>query len=124
MKLLLADDDSFLLDMYAVKFVEAGHEVTAVRDGAEALAVLRKGTIFDGVLLDMIMPGLSGLELLRAIQKEGLGGKSCKCVVLSNQGEREDISAATAAGAVGYIVKAQAMPSEVVEKVTQMLTSA
>ncbi len=124
MRLLLADDDSFLLDMYAVKFIEAGHEVTAVRDGTEALAALRKGAVFDGVLLDMVMPGLSGLELIAVIKKEGLGGKDCKCLVLSNQGEQEDISAATKAGAAGYIVKAQAMPSEVVEKVTKMLTAA
>lgn len=123
MKLLLVDDDSFLLDMYTVKFTEAGHEVIAVKDGDQALAILRRGDIFDGMLLDLVMPGLSGLELLRTIKTEHLGGKECKCIVLSNQGERSGIDVAKEAGAVGYIVKAESMPGEVVEKVTRMVTS-
>jgi CheY-like chemotaxis protein len=123
MKLLLADDDTFLLDMYVVKFTEAGHEVVAVKDGDQALAILRQGGIFDGVLLDMVMPGVGGLDLMQAIKKEQLGGKDCKYIVLSNQGEQVDINIAKEAGAVGYIVKATSMPSEVVEKVTRMLTT-
>ena len=121
MKLLLTDDDSFLLDMYAVKFVAAGYEVVAVKDGEAALAVLREGATFDVILLDMVMPGMSGVELLRTITKEHLGGDTCKYIVLSNQGERPDIAAAKEAGAIGYIVKAELMPSEVVEKVTHMV---
>ena len=121
MKLLLTDDDSFLLDMYTVKFVAAGYEVVAVKDGAAALALLRDGATFDVILLDMVMPGMSGLELLRTIAKEHLGGDTCKCIVLSNQGEQSDITAAQEAGAMGYIVKAESMPSEVVEKVTRMV---
>ena len=124
MKLLLADDDSFLLDMYTVKFTEAGHEVLAVRDGERALAALREGAPFDGAVLDMVMPGVSGLEVVRSIKEERLGGKNCKCIMLTNQGEEPDVAAAKEAGAVGYIVKAQTMPSEVVEKVTRMLTAA
>lgn len=121
MKLLLADDDSFLLDMYAVKFTEAGHQVVAVKDGDRALEILRKGDTFDGILLDLIMPGLSGIELLNVIKKEKLGGDKCAYIVLSNQGEQSDIAAAKEAGAVGYIVKAESMPSEVVEKVTHLI---
>ena len=123
MKLLLADDDSFLLDMYTVKFTEAGHAVTAVKDGDHALTVLREGAAFDAVLLDMVMPGLTGVELLQTIKKEKLGGPACKCIVLSNQGEQSDLAAAKEAGAIGYIIKAESMPSEVVEKVTSMLTA-
>jgi CheY-like chemotaxis protein len=123
MKILLVDDDGFLLDMYAVKFTNAGHEVTAVKDGDHALAVLREGGIFDGVVLDMVMPGLAGLELLQIIKKEHLGGKNCKCIVLSNQGDNSNIAVAKEAGATGYIVKANALPSEVIEKVTELLTA-
>lgn len=122
MKLLLADDDAFLLDMYTVKFVKAGHEVVAVKDGDQALALLRQGDTFDGLVVDMIMPGLSGVELLRTVKKESLGGKDCKYIVLSNQGDQSDINGAKEAGATGYIIKAESMPSEVVEKVTHLLT--
>lgn len=123
MKILLADDDSFLLDMYTVKFIKAGHEVVAVKDGDHALVTLRKGDTFDGVILDMVMPGITGLELLQTIKKENLGGPKCGSIVLSNQGEQADINAAKEGGAIGYIIKAESMPSEVVEKVTQLLTA-
>lgn len=123
MKILLADDDSFLLDMYTVKFIEAGHEVVAVKGGDQALAVLRQGEVFDGLVIDMVMPGVSGLELLRTIRKEQLCPQKCKSVVLSNQGEQSDINAAKEAGAAGYIIKAESMPSEVVEKVTRIVTA-
>lgn len=123
MKLLLADDDSFLLDMYAVKFIEAGYEVVAVKDGDQALALLRGGDVFDCLLLDMIMPGMSGVELLQTIKNEHLCENKCTYIVLSNQGEQADITAAREAGAAGYIVKAESLPSEVVEKVTRMVTA-
>lgn len=121
MKLLLADDDGFLLDMYTVKFTEAGHDVTAVKDGEQALEILRRGEKFDGIVIDMIMPGLSGLDLLKTLQKEKLCDADCTYVVLSNQSGGTDMAAAKEAGASGYIVKAEAMPSEVVEKVIGMI---
>ena len=121
MKLLLADDDSFLLDMYASKFTEAGYDVVAVKDAAEALAALRKDSGFDGVVIDMVMPGLSGVELLETIKKEKLCGEKCRYVMLSNRGDGAGIRAAKKAGAAGYIIKAEAMPSEVVEKVIRLI---
>jgi two-component system sensor histidine kinase RpfC len=122
MKLLLADDDTFLLDMYSTKFTEAGHEVVATKSGEQALATLRQGDTFDGIIMDMVMPGITGLDLLKTIKEEKLGGKDCKCIVLSNQGEQSDISAAKEAGAAGYIVKAESIPSKVVEKVIHILS--
>ncbi len=122
MKLLLADDDTFLLDMYSTKFTEAGHEVVATKSGEQALATLRQGDTFDGIIMDMVMPGITGLDLLKIIKEEKLGGKDCKCIVLSNQGEQSDISAAKEAGAAGYIVKAESIPSKVVEKVIHILS--
>lgn len=121
MKLLLADDDAFLLDMYATKFTEAGHEIVTAGNGEQALAKLRQGESFDGIVLDMVMPGVTGLDLLAAIKKEKLGGKA-KCIVLSNQGQESDMEAAKKAGAVGYIIKAEHVPSKVVEKVIHLLS--
>jgi len=71
---------------------------------------------FDVVIMDMVMPGMTGIELLQEIQKKPKKG-TCKYIVLSNQGEHTDIEAAEEAGADGYIIKAESIPSEVVTKV-------
>ena len=116
MKLLLVDDDAFLRDMYATKFGECGHAVDAADSAAAALAKLEKSSDFDVILLDMVMPGMSGLELITAI-KERFPAIKPLFIVLSNQGQSEDIREAMEAGANGYIIKAESIPSEVVRKV-------
>lgn len=119
MKLLLVDDDAFLRDMYATKFKEAGHAVSVAKSGQEALSFFENGESFDVVLLDMVMPGMTGTELLKSIMQYD-SGKKVKCIVLSNQGEQSDIDEAKKAGAVGYIVKAESIPSQVVTKVEEL----
>lgn len=116
MKILLVEDDGFLLDMYVAKFTEGGHTVDSAKSVEAALEKLRAGETFDVVLLDIVMPKLTGLDLLKAVSREKLGG-SPQCIVLSNQGEQSDIDAAKDAGAIGYIIKAETIPSEVVTKV-------
>lgn len=116
--ILIVDDDAFLLDMYAVKFTEAQFKVDTAKSVEEALQKLRGGATYDILLLDMIMPGLTGLDLLKAVKAESLGGNPVR-IVLSNQGEKTDIESATAEGAQGYIVKANVIPSEVVAKVRE-----
>src|SRR3990167_5376112 len=110
----LVDDDRFLLDLYAVKFKNSGHEVTVFGGGEDLLAALRKeGSVApNAILLDLIMPGVSGFEVLEAIRKEHLA-KVTKIIILSNQGQDSDIEKAKQLGADGYIVKASAIPSEV-----------
>lgn len=119
MKLLLVDDDAFLRDMYATKFSEEGHQVEVVKTGEDAIEKLQTLDV-DVVLLDMVMPGISGVELLTKIKAEKLGGDPA-CIVLSNQGEREDIDSAMAAGAKGYIIKAEMVPTEVVDRVNELI---
>lgn len=118
MKILLVDDDVFLRDMYATKFDESGHTVTVVETAEKALEALEKGK-FEVILLDMIMPGMSGVELLGEIHSRKLN-KGLTCIVLSNQGGKEEIEAAMQAGAKGYIIKAELIPSEVVKEVTKL----
>jgi CheY-like chemotaxis protein len=115
MKILLVDDDIFLRDMYATKFSEIGDEVTSAEDGTQALTQLAAKT-FDVIIMDMVMPKMSGIELLKAIKDADLA-RGAKCIVLSNQGEESDITAAYVQGAIGYIIKAELIPSEVVAKV-------
>ena len=56
MKILLVDDDNFLRDMYATKFLECGHDVTPAENAADALRILESDKLFDLMLVDMIMP--------------------------------------------------------------------
>ena len=112
-RIYLVDDDRFLLDLYAVKFKNAGHEVSVFGGGEELLTALRKGDAApDAILLDLIMPGIGGFEALETIRKEHLAQGS-KIIILSNQGQDSDIERAKQFAADGYIIKASAIPSEV-----------
>ena len=66
MKILLVDDDAFLRDMYATKFGELGDEVDTAKDGAEGLRRLSENK-YEVILLDLVMPGLSGVDLIEAV---------------------------------------------------------
>src|SRR3989344_1836471 len=113
-RVYLVDDDRFLLDLYAVKFKNAGHDVSVFSSGEDFLAALRKpgAAAPDAVLLDIIMPGMDGFEVLGTLRKEQLA-KGTKIIILSNQGQDSDIEKAKQLAADGYIVKASAIPSEV-----------
>lgn len=114
-RIFLVDDDRFLLDLYAAKFKNAGHEVQVFDGGETLLSALRKGSEVgqpDAILLDLIMPGMTGFEALEAIRKERLAPQS-KIIVLSNQGQDSDIEKAKSFAVNGYIIKASAIPSEV-----------
>ena len=119
-QLLLVDDDAFLRDMYALKFTESGYQVQNAPTGHQALKLIAQSPQLDVILLDMVMPGLSGVELIEQI-KELFPDLPAACVVLSNQGDESDIAAATQAGAAGYIIKAEAIPSDVVKQVTKII---
>ncbi len=120
MKILLVDDDGFLRDMYATKFISSGYEVEAADGSAAAITKLEQGNKYDLALLDMIMPGTSGVELLKII-KERFDAQIKYAIFLTNQGQEEDIREATEAGAIGYIIKAEAIPSEVVKRVEEII---
>ena len=120
-KIYLTDDDRFLLDMYAVKFKAAGHEVTAFQGGNLLLEALRRGDAPDAVLLDIVMPEIDGFEVMEAIRKEKLGGPNTKFIILSNQGQPQDLEKGAALKVDGYIIKASAIPSEVFSETVRII---
>lgn len=119
-KLLLVDDDEFLLDMYSMKFREAGFTIDIASSGAAALEKIKKNT-YDVVLLDIVMPAMDGFEVLTELKKENALG-SAIIIVLSNLGQKEDIERGMQLGATDYVIKAHFTPREVVEKVQYQLS--
>ncbi|MBI5004621.1 MAG: response regulator [Candidatus Lloydbacteria bacterium] len=119
-KVFIVDDDKFLLDMYALKFSEVGFSVCAAGSGADVLDKLNEGFVPDIILLDIVMPGMDGFELLKNIKEKKLV-PSAKIIILSNIGQESDIERGKKLGANGYIVKASVTPTEVVEKVKEVL---
>ena len=120
-KVLIIDDDKFLLDMYTIKFKQDGFDVTACLEAERALDRIREGLIPDVILSDISMPSMDGFMFLEELNKNHLAEKSKK-IVLSNKGEKPDIDKAVSLGACGYIIKASVIPSEVVEKVKAVLS--
>jgi len=117
----IVEDDKFLLDMYVLKFSEYKFDVVTSFGGEEALKKIKEGKLNpDVMLLDLVMPGISGFELLETIRKENLL-ENTAIIILSNLGQKEDIDKGMSLGADGYIVKASATPSEVVEKVRDII---
>lgn len=121
-KLLLVDDDAFLRDMYAIKFGQSDYDVHIAETAHQALSLIDQTPDFDVILLDMVMPGMSGVELMEEIKNVAPDMSAC-CIVLSNQGQESDIAAAKAAGAAGYIIKAEAIPSDVVTQVAALVSN-
>lgn len=119
-KILIIDDDNFLIDMYALKFTESHFEVESALGPDAALEKLGSGFVPDIILLDVVMPKMDGFELLERINKERLAPQAVK-IILSNRGQKSDIERGKELGAAGYIVKASATPSEVITHVLDIV---
>jgi CheY-like chemotaxis protein len=119
-KILIVDDDSFLLDMYALKFSQNNFDVFTSSSGVQALEKLTGGLRPEIILMDIIMPEMDGFEMLEKINKDNLSPGSTK-IVLSNKSEQADIDRGNSLGIAGYIVKANSTPAEVIDQVTGIL---
>ena len=119
-KILIVDDDGFLLDMYAFKFSQNEFEVHTAGGGADAIQKLKDGLKPDIILMDIIMPEMNGFEMFEKINTENLSPDSIK-IILSNKGQQEDIDRGMALGAAGYIIKVNSTPVEVIDSVMKIL---
>jgi CheY-like chemotaxis protein len=119
-KILIVDDDGFLLDMYALKFSQNDFEVYAASGAAQALEKLKDGLLPDVMLMDIIMPDMNGFEMLAEINKQNLCA-NCVKIVLSNKSQQSDIDEGNRLGVAGYIVKANSTPTEVIDQVVNIL---
>ena len=122
LSILFVDDDKFLIDMYALKFSKNNFEVPTAQNPDNALKLVRDGLDPDILLLDIVMPGMDGLEFLDQLRKEGLI-KKATVIMLTNQGLPDDIARAKKLNVDGYIIKATTIPSEVLSEVNKIYLS-
>jgi len=118
-KILLIEDDPFLLSMYATKFELEGFEIIFAEDGEKALKVANKEKP-DIILLDVLLPKMDGFEVLKELKKNE-ETKAVPVILLTNLSQRDDVEKGLALGAVDYLIKAHFMPTEVVEKIKKVL---
>ncbi len=116
---LLIEDDAFLARIYAQKFEEAGYGVHVAGTGEEGLtlALRDKPSI---LVLDILLPGMDGFEVLEKL-KQDAATQQIPVVVLSNLGQKEDVDKATNLGAAGYLIKAHALPQDLLRKANEIL---
>jgi len=119
-KILIVDDDSFLLDMYALKFSQNNFEVHTAIDGAQAIEQLKGGLDPEIILLDIIMPNMDGFEMLEKM-KQGKLSPDSTIIILSNKSQQQDIDRGNMLGVAGYIIKSNSTPAEVIDQVTKIL---
>ena len=120
-KILLLDDEKFLLFMYKMKFEKAGYEVAAYDDADSALSALREGYDPDVILFDITMPNSrSGYEFIETVRKERLARHSLK-IALTNEGQDAEKSRLAELGTNAHLLKSNYIPSEIVTTVTSMV---
>jgi len=118
--IIIVDDDDFLVNMYVTKFSSLGVNVEVCKSAQALLEKLRAGEKANIILLDIVMPEMSGIEALRKMREEKLG-EGIPVVMLTNQNDEKDITNSKNLGVQGYIVKSAATPSEVVSEVMKII---
>ncbi len=117
-KVLIAEDDLMISEIYQRKFTEKGFEVLTAFSGDQVLEIVKKEKV-DIVLLDLMLPKLNGFGVTEALR----GGKydpNIKIIISSNMSQLEEREKVMALGASGFITKSQYTPSEMVEEIKRL----
>ena len=118
-KILIIEDDQALYNVYSTELKLQGYDLSNVSDGMKAVEAVRT-TMPDLVLLDIMLPGKNGLEILQEIKADG-DLANTRIVMLTNYGSDENVRKALDAGAAGYMLKYNIIPSELSQKVSEFL---
>ncbi|HCM36618.1 MAG: hypothetical protein A3J30_01810 [Candidatus Wildermuthbacteria bacterium RIFCSPLOWO2_02_FULL_47_9c] len=118
-KILLIEDDKFLRELIIQKLGKEGYEVVEAAEGETGLAKMKEEKP-NLVLLDLILPGIDGFEVLSRIKKDP-SLVQIPVIILSNLGQRDDMEKGIALGARDYLIKAHFTPGEIVEKIRATL---
>jgi two-component system phosphate regulon response regulator PhoB len=102
-KILLAEDDKQIGDMISFKLTNSGHQIVRAQDGEQAVELVTRERP-DLILLDAMMPGLSGFEVLRRIKGDS-AVRSIPVIMVTAKGHERDVLTGLRSGAIDYIVK-------------------
>jgi len=117
--ILLAEDDQFLSSLVAQRLEKEGYRIKSATDGKQVLKVFEE-TVPDLILMDIVMPEMNGIEVLKLIKKEEKY-KDVLVIIFSNLGQEHEVEEARKAGADDFLVKVNFTLKEVVEKITALL---
>ncbi len=118
-KILLVEDEDFIRELYVRQLTNAGFSVKFAVDGQSGLNMLRSET-FDLLLLDIMLPGMNGLQLLREFKTQNPASKMIT-ILLTNLGQEAVIKEGFELGAQAYLIKASYTPDQVVNEVKNAL---
>ena len=117
--ILVVEDDKFLRELISQKLLKEGYNVSQAIDGEEGVKKIKeeKPAL---VLLDLILPGIDGFEVLSQMKREK-DLESIPVIILSNLGQKEDVEKGLKLGATDYLIKAHFTPGEIIEKIKTIL---
>lgn len=118
-KILIVEDDKFLRELIAKKLTAEGYQTIEAKDGEEGIKKLIEEKP-DLVLLDLILPGIDGFEVLKQA-KENPQVAEIPVIVLSNLGQRDDVEKGLGLGAIDFLIKAHFTPREIIDKIKSVL---
>jgi DNA-binding response OmpR family regulator len=117
--ILIVEDDKFLRELIAQKLIKEDFEVSEAVDGEEGIKKIKEEKP-DLILLDLILPGIDGFEVLSRMKKESTLA-SIPVIILSNLGQKDDVEKGLKMGAVDYLIKAHFTPGEIIDKIKAAL---
>jgi len=117
-KILIVEDDIFLLEMLAKECKQEGFDFESAVDGEDAIDKIETKN-FDIILLDLVLPKMHGLELLKKMKEKN---NTTPVIVISNLYDQETFDEAMSLGAKDYIIKAQSTPNNIISKVKTFLS--
>lgn len=119
-KVLCIEDEHFISELYNRALTKAGYNVTVELDGKSGLE-LAQTNAFDIILLDLMLPTITGIEILRTLRDPAKTPTlKSKIIITTNLEQRDDVRADIEKQADGYIVKANVTPRELAEFLTQL----
>ena len=118
-KILIIEDDKFLRELITQKLIKEGYNIAEAVDGEKGVESAKEEKP-DLVLLDLILPGIDGFEVLSRIKSDPSSAQ-IPVIILSNLGQKDDIERGLKMGAADYLIKAHFTPGEIIDKVRVIL---